>query len=451
MINQNLDKINSKRTKEDDKKYLLHSWSVQDHYNPTYISKAEGIYFWDENGKKYMDFCSQLVNCNAGHQHPKIISSIKKQTNELSYIGPAFTIDIRAKLGKKLSEIIPGSLSTSFFSDSGARANEIAIILAKTLTGKNKIIARKNSYHGATLGAASVSGDIRRVMINAEGYETVFIDDPHSYDLSIGNEKSVDIKPFIDQLLSTINKEDPNKIAAIIMETISGSNLRIVPPKGYYEAVKDICEKYNIILILDEVMTGFGRTGKWFGFSHWDMEPDILTLAKGLTSGTMPLGATVVSDQIAGHYQNHYLPTGLTNFAHPIGCAAALASIEVYESEGLIDNSKKMGKLLKKELKKLSSKHKSIGSFRGKGLFYAIEFVDIHNPKKRLVEWDNSNYYKAHPLMKKLIQLLKSKGLYTYSRFNVLFIAPPLCITKNELLNALDMISESITDSIENG
>ena len=449
-MNQN-SKINSKRTKQNDKKYLLHSWSVQEDYDPTYISKAEGIYFWDENGKKYMDFCSQLVNCNAGHQHEKIINEIKKQADELSYIGPAFTIDIRAKLGKKLSEIIPGSLNASFFSDSGARANEIAIILAKKFTGKNKIIARKNSYHGATLGAASVSGDIRRVMINAKGFETIFIDDPHSYALSIGKEKSLDINPFIEQLLLTIEKEDPSKIAAVIMETISGSNLRIVPPDGYYEAVKNICEKNNILLILDEVMTGFGRTGKWFGFSHWKMEPDILTLAKGLTAGTMPLGATVVSNKIADYYQNNYFPTGLTNFAHPIGCAAALAAIDVYENEGLIDNSRKMGQLLDRELNNLSNKHNSIGSFRGKGLFYAIEFVDIHNPNKRLVEWQNSNYYNGHPLMKNLIKILKKKGLYTYSRFNVLFIAPPLCINKNELLAAIDIISESISESIENG
>jgi len=207
--------MNSEKTKQIDKKYLLHSWSVQKDYNPIYISKAKGIYFWDQNDKKYMDFCSQLVNSNAGHQHKKIINAIKNQADELSYIGPAFTIDIRAKLGKKLSEIIPGSLNTSFFSDSGARANEIAIILAKKFTGKNKIIARKNSYHGATLGAASVSGDIRRVMINAKGFETIFIDDPHSYALSIGKEKSLDINPFIEQLLLTIEKEDPNKIAAV--------------------------------------------------------------------------------------------------------------------------------------------------------------------------------------------------------------------------------------------
>ena len=443
--------MNSEKIKQFDKKYLLHSWSIQKNYDPIYVSKAKGIYFWDENGKKYMDFCSQLVNCNAGHQHQKIINAIKKQTDELSYIGPAFTIDIRAKLGEKLANIIPGGLNTSFFSDSGARANEIAIIIAKNFTGKDKIIARKNSYHGATLGAASVSGDIRREMINAQGYNTTFINDPQSYELSVGSEKYLDIKPYIDELLLTIEREDPQKIAAVIMETISGSNLRIVPPKGYYEAVKKICEENNIMLILDEVMTGFGRTGKWFGFLHWEMEPDILTLAKGLTSGTMPLGATVVSDKIADYYQNNYLPTGLTNFAHPIGCAAALAAINVYESEGLIDNSRKMGELLNKELNRLSKKHKSIGSFRGKGLFYAIEFVDSVDSNKRLVEWENSNYYKGHPAMIDLINNLKNKGLYTYSRYNVLFIAPPLCIDEDELLSGIKLISKEISESIEGG
>ena len=441
--------MNSKEIKELDKKYLLHSWSVQDNYNPIYVSKASGIYFWDDNDNKYMDFCSQLVNCNAGHQHQKIIDAIKSQADKLSYIGPAFTVDIRAQLGERLSKIIPGGLNTSFFSDSGARANEIAIIIAKNFTGKDKIIARKNSYHGATLGAASVSGDIRREMIDAKGYDTTFINDPHSYELSVGSEKSLDYKSYINELLLTIERENPKKIAAVIMETISGSNLRIVPPKGYYEAVKEICEENNIMLILDEVMTGFGRTGKWFGFSHWDMEPDILTLAKGLTSGTMPLGATVVSDKIANYYKNNYLPTGLTNFSHPIGCAAALASIDVYENEKLIENSYYLGQLLDEELTRLKSRHNCIGSFRGKGLFYAIEFVDLNDKNKRLVEWHNSNYYHAHPLMKKLIKLLKEKGVYTYSRYNVLFIAPPLCIDKIELLNAINIISESITLTFE--
>jgi len=378
-----------------------------------------------------------------------MIESIKKQADELSYISSSFTIDIRAKLGEKLSEIIPGDLNKSFLSDSGARANEIAIVFAKQFTGKEKIIARKSSYHGATLGAASISGDIRRTMVNAKGYNTIFIDDPHSYELSIGRNKFLDMKPFINQLLLTIQREDPDQIAAVIMEPISGSNLRIVPPAGYYESVKDICEKYNILLILDEVMTGFGRTGKWFGFSHWKVEPDIITLAKGLTSGTMPLGATVVSDSIADYFENNYLPTGLTNFAHPISCAAALAAIDIYESEGLIENSRKMGQLLEKELKELSNRYDCIGSYRGKGLFYAIEFVDTINTNKRLVEWEDSNYYNVHPKMKRLINNLKKKGLYTYSRFNVLFIAPPLCINKTELLKALKIISESISESIE--
>ena len=334
-----------------------------------------------------------------------------------------------------------------FFSDSGARANEIAFIIAKQYTKKKKILARNiTSYHGATRYTASISGDARRKMINASNIDSLFFNDPIIYKCPTGkNYPNCQISQPNE--IEKILKKN-RSIAAIIFEPITGSAGRIMPPKGYYESVRKLCDKYNVLLIFDEIMTGFGRTGKWFGANHWSAKPDIVTLAKGLTGGIMPLGATLISKKISKFYEKEYFPTGLTNYAHPIACAAGVAAINTYKKHNLINKSAQLGKVIEKRLNKMKTKFNCIGDIRGKGLFYAIEFVK-DKKNRRLVNWTYKNYFKGSSDMKNLFNYLSTKGLFCYGRYNMLYICPPLIITKKQLNNSLNIIEKGILINIE--
>jgi taurine--2-oxoglutarate transaminase len=421
-------------------------WTVQKNTNLKNVKKTKGCYFWI-NKRKYLDFCSQLVNMNLGFQHPKIINAIVKQTKKLSFIGPKFNIDVRQDLAKKLIEIYPHNMNKVFFSDSGARANEIACMIAKQYTKKKKILARDTtSYHGATFYSASFSGDARRKITDANSKNNIFFKDPIIYSCPVSKEYP-GCKISKPEKIESILKKN-NSIAAIIMEPMTGSAGRIVPPKGYYEKIRKICNKYNVLLIYDEVMTGFGRTGKWFAASYWSAKPDIVTLAKGITGGLMPLGATLVSKKIAQFYEKKYFPAGLTNYAHPISCAAALEAIKTYREEKIIQNSKSLGNIIEKKLKKMKLKFQCIGDYRGKGLFYAIEFI---KDKKgtRLIEWTYKNYFKEIPEMKNLFNYLWNNKLFCYGRYNMLYICPPLIVSKKDLIRGLNIIEEGILENIE--
>lgn len=428
------------------RKYNLIPWSVQNNISQKKVDKTFGSYFWIRK-KKYLDFCSQLVNLNLGFQHPRVIKAIVKQTKKISYISPNFKNEKREELSKMLSNLYPSDIGKVFLSDSGARANEVACIIAKQFTGKNKILARKiTSYHGATHYSASFSGDARRKMINATDKNSIFFTDPIIHSCPTSNTyPGCKISP--PKELEKIFKKNKS-IAAVIMEPITGSAGRIIPPKGYYEGIRKICNKYKALLIFDEVMSGFGRTGKWFAASHWSAKPDIVTLAKGITGGLMPLGATLISKKISKFYDKKYFPTGLTNYAHPVSCAAAIEAIKVYKNEKLIKKSLMFGKIIEKRLKKMKLKFSCIGDFRGKGLFYAIEFVK-NKRKKRLVEWSYINHFKKQKDIKNLLGFLWKKGLFCYSRYNMIYICPPLVISKKDLLKGLNIIEEGIYKIIE--
>ncbi|MBC2582365.1 aminotransferase class III-fold pyridoxal phosphate-dependent enzyme [Clostridium sp. DJ247] len=427
------------KIKEYDKKYNLHSWSAQGSLNPLVITKAEGIYFWDNNGKKYFDMSSQLVNLNIGYGNKKVIEAIKKQAEKLPFMGPAYAVDVRSELASKVIEKAPDNMGKVFFTLGGADANENAIKIARMVTGKQKIFSRYRSYHGASYGAANLTGEPRRYTCEPgiPGFVKFF--DPYIYRENIDFKSEEEATKFyIGKLREQIAYEGENNVAAIFLETVTGSNGVIIPPKGYLKAIRELCDEFGIIMVCDEVMTGWGRTGQWFACNNWDVKPDIITFAKGITCGYVPLGGVIVNKKIAEYFDNNVLMCGLTYNAHPLGCAAGCATIEVYEEENLIENSKAMGEILGKELEKLKEKHTSVGDVRYIGLFSAVELVKNKTTREALVPYGKD----PEKIMGKIIGMLKEKGFSTYSHENCIIIAPPLTINEEELKEALEIFDE---------
>jgi len=432
------------RVAENEKKYVIHSWMAQKDFKPFIVTGGKGVVIWDETGKKYLDFSSQLFNVNAGHQHPRVIAAIRDQAEKLCYVGPSPANETRAELCRILAEITPGDLTKTFLSSGGATANENAIKIAKAYTGRPKIISRWRSYHGATYGAMSVTGDPRRLPNEPGIPGMVRVWDPFCYRCFF-DKTYPECKVFCaDQIREVIEVEGPKTIAGFILEPITGSNCRIIPPDGYMQKVRQICDEYGILLIADEVMTGFGRTGKWFCVEHWNVVPDIMTLAKGINNAALPLGATVVRKPIADYMDEHMFYGGLTQFGNPISCAAAIAAIQVYKEEGLVENSRVLGIKLLAELEKMKEKHPSIGDARGLGIFAALEFVKDRKTREPIVPWTVENYDKKDPTLSATLNQMKADGVIGYSRWNVLFIAPPLCITEEQLMEGLSKIDKAI-------
>lgn len=420
--------------KEYDKSYNLHSWSAQGDLNPSVITKGEGIYFWDSDGKRYMDMSSQLVNLNIGHGNKKVIEAIKNQAEKLSFIGPGYAVDVRSELAKKVIEKAPDNMGKVFFTLGGAESNENAIKIAKLVTGRHKIFSRYRSYHGASFGAANLSGEPRRYTCEPgiPGFVKFF--DPYIYreDIDFKSEEEA-AKFYVNKLNEQILYEGPESIAAIFMETITGSNGIIIPPKGYLQGVRTLCDKYGIVMVCDEVMAGWGRTGEWFACNNWNVKPDIITFAKGITCGYVPLGGVIVSKPIAGYFDENTLMCGLTYNAHPLACAAGCATLEVYEEENLIENCKNMGYILGTELEKIKEKHASVGDVRYIGLFSAVELVKDKNTRETLVPYGKD----PDKIMGKIIGMLKEQGFSTYSHENCIMIAPPLIIKEEEIKEAM--------------
>src|SRR5437588_6639471 len=331
--------LDAKRIRELDKGHVLHSWSVQSQISPLPVAGAEGRYFWDYEGNRYLDFASQLVNVNLGHQHPKVVAAIVEQAQKLTTIGPPMAHETRSELARLLAEVTPGDLTMSFFTNGGAEANENAIKLARWYTGRHKIVARYRSYHGATAGSITLTGDPRRWPAEPGIPGIVRVLDPY-HGIERGWESAETSLAMIEE---TIQLEGPHTIAAFILETVVGTNGILIPPDGYLEGVRKLCDKYGILMIADEVMAGFGRTGAWFAVDHWKVVPDLISMAKGLTSSYLPLGAVGMRHHIAQHFQDKVFYGGLTYNSHPMGCAAALATIRVYEEDRLIENARKMG------------------------------------------------------------------------------------------------------------
>jgi taurine--2-oxoglutarate transaminase len=428
---------------EDAKRYVLHSWSVQDALDPIPVAGAEGRYFWDYDGKRYLDFASQLVNVSIGHQHPRVIAAIKEQADKLCTIGPPMATEPRSTLARMLAELTPGDLSMAFFTNGGAEANENAIKLARWYTGRHKIVARYRSYHGATAGAITATGDPRRWPAEPGIPGIVRILDPYTYRCPVGHPDPCPVCTGAPHLEEILQYEGPQNVAAVILETVTGTNGVIPPPDGYLQAIREVCDRHGILLITDEVMAGFGRTGKWFAVENWDVVPDIITLAKGINSGYVPLGAMVIREPIAEWVRDKYFAGGLTYSGHPLACAAAVASIEAFQEEGIVENASEMGGVFSEQLRALAEKHPSIGEVRGLGCFWGVELVRSRETREPLVPFNASG--EAFAPMARVSKAALDRGLYLMTHWNVIMVCPPLTITRDELDEGISMLDEALT------
>ena len=432
-----MDPLTSRQIIQDNRDYTMFSWSVQNTANPMVMERGQGVWFWDGDGNKWLDFSSQLINLNLGHQHPRMLEAIKKQVDELCFAGPGFATQPRASLGKKLAQIT--GLAKSFFTLGGSEANENAMKMVRLFTGRDKIITRYRSYHGATMGGMTASGDPRRWPVEPGVPGIVRVFDPYCYRCPFGKTPDSCRRECVSHIEEIIQMENPQSIAAVMVEGITGSNGLLVPPDDYYPRLRALCDKYGILLITDEVMSGFGRTGKWLATQHYGIKPDVVTCAKGLTSGYMPLGAVIVSQAIADFFETNMLWGGLTYSGHPVCCAAAVANLAIYEEERIFENVEAQGRYLEARLRAMKDRYACVGDVRYKGLFSVIELVKDKTTKEPLAPFAGSS-----PEMNKLAGFLKSKHLYAFSRFNMLWICPPLIISQDELREGLDIVEEGL-------
>lgn len=425
------------------KKHTLFEWSAQSKVDPIPVARAKGIYFWTPEGKRFIDFNSQLMSVNIGHGDERVIQAITEQSQTLVYANPFMATEPRARLGQKLAEITPGDIDTFFFTNGGAEANENAIKLARFYTGRHKIIARYRSYHGATAGSITLTGDPRRWAVEPGIPGVVHVMDPY-HGIERGWESAESSLAMIEE---TIQLEGPQTIAAFILETVTGTNGILVPPDGYIEGVRKLCDKYGILMIADEVMAGFGRTGEWFAIDHWKIVPDLISMAKGLTSSYIALGAVGMRRYIAKHFDDKVFYGGLTYNSHPMGCATALATIRVYEEDNLIENARKMGAVMKDLGTELQRKHRSVGAVRSIGLFGIVELVRSQKTRQPMAPFNG-----VSEEMTALGRFFRENGLYTLVRWNTFFTNPPLCINEQQLREAFAIIDRGleITDKAVN-
>jgi taurine--2-oxoglutarate transaminase len=417
------------------KQHSLYEWSAQAHVDPIPVARAKGIYFWTPEGKRFIDFNSQLMCVNIGHGDERVIKAIQDQAATLAYANPFMATEPRAKLGQKLAQICPGDIDVFFFTNGGAEANENAIRIARLATGRHKILARYRSYHGGTGASLTATGDPRRWAMEPGMPGIIHVPHPHH-----GLQRGTDSGPeALAQLEEIVMLEGPQTIAAILLETVTGTNGIHVPPDGYLEGIRAMCDKHGILLICDEVMSGFGRTGEWFAVDHWKITPDILTMAKGLTSAYVALGAVGVRRKIADVFKDKVFYGGLTYNSHPLGCAAALATLEVYEQDDLIRRAKSMGVVMRRMMEDLKAKHPCVGDVRSVGLFGIVELVKSRKTMEPLAPFNGSS-----PEMQALGKFFREEGLYTFVRWNSFFTNPPLCITEAELAEAFAIIDKGL-------
>ena len=424
--------------------YTLFSWSKQKGISPLAIQRGEGVYLYDYDGKRYIDFSSGLMNVNIGHANQRVTKAVTDQMQQVSYVTPSCVTEVRGELGKKLAEISPGNLTKTLFTVCGATAIENAIKLARLYTGKHKIIARYRAFHGASYGAMTAGGDPRKLAADSQQIPNiVHVEDPYCYRCPWGKEINSCERECVSHIERVIQFEGPENVAAILMEGESGSSGCIKYPPDYLKKVRALCDKYGILLIADEVMSGFGRTGKWFGVDVHGVVPDMIATAKGITAGYLPLGALIVSDKIADHFNDRPLMLGLTYSAHAVCCAAGLEVLKIYEDENMIENAAEMGKYVESRVEALKQKHPSIGDFRTTGLLGCIELVKNRKTKEPMAP------FNAKPdemvVMNKVAAKIKELGMYTFVRWNYIFIAPPLCITKEQIDEGLAIISQAIS------
>ncbi len=419
------------------KAHTLYEWSAQSKVDPIPVAGAQGCWFWTPEGKRYLDFNSQLMCVNIGHGDRRVIRAIQQQAETLAYANPFMATEPRALLGQKLAAIAPGDIDTFFFTNGGAEANENAIKLARQYTGRHKVLARYRSYHGATAGAMMLTGDPRRWASEPGMPGVVHIPDPY-HGVQRGWD---DVGLALANIEEVIQLEGPQHIAAFFVEPVTGTNGILVPPDGYLQGVRDLCTKYGILMVADEVMSGFGRTGEWFAVNHWNIVPDLMTMAKGLTSAYVPLGAVGMRRAIAEHFRDNVFYGGLTYNSHPLACATALATLAVYEEDDLIARAKRMGETMKRLLADLEAKHDIVGATRSIGLFGIVELVKDKRTLEPLAPFNGT----SEP-MQKLGRFFREEGLYTFVRYNTFFANPPLTITDEELRHGFDIFDRGLTE-----
>jgi taurine---2-oxoglutarate transaminase len=417
------------------RRHTLFEWSAQSTVDPLPVARAKGVYFWTPEGKRYLDFNSQLMCVNIGHGDERVVRAIQAQAATLAYANPFMATEPRARLGAKLASLAPGDIDTFFFTNGGAEANENAIKLARQYTGRHKILARYRSYHGATGGAINLTGDPRRLAAEPGMAGVVHVLDPYH-----GIERGWDTaEQALAVLEEVIQLEGPQTIAAFFLEPVTGTNGILIPPDGYLQGVRELCTRYGILMVADEVMSGFGRTGEWFAVNHWHVVPDLLTMAKGLTSAYVPLGAVGMRRGIAEHFEDNVFFGGLTYNSHPLACAAALATLSVYEEDGLIENARRMGRVMSERLRDLEAKHPVVGATRSIGLFGIVELVKDRQTRQPLAPFGGTS-----PEMAALGNYFREHGLYTFVRWHTFFTNPPLSITEAELREGFRTIDEGL-------
>jgi taurine--2-oxoglutarate transaminase len=429
------------------KRHTIFSWSARGAINPIPMVRGEGIYFWDADGKRYIDMNSQLMCVNIGHGNRRVIEAIKRQADELVYAGPGMATPVRARIGKMLAGLTPGDLDTFFFTLGGAEANENAIRIARIVTGRQKIMARYRSYHGATLGAVSLTGDPRR-WANEPGIPGVVrFFDPYKYRSHLYREGDSDAdftRRCLEEVEEIVMYEGPQTIAAMFVETVTGTNGLIVPPDGYLQGLRAICDAHGILLVCDEVMCGLGRTGSWFAADQWQVIPDMITMAKGLTSAYLPLGAVALSERIAAHFEKNVFYGGLTYNAHPMSLAAAEACLQVMIDDDMVGHTRRMGRVMSELHQEMKRRHPSVGDVRSIGLFGVLELVRNRATKEPMAPFNGTSAE-----MQKLGAFLRQEGMYAFINWNNLFTNPPLCITEEQLRESFAIIDRAleITDA----
>lgn len=418
------------------KRHTIFEWSAQAAVDPIPVAGAKGCWFWTPEGKRYLDFNSQLMCVNIGHGDERVIRAIQQQAETLAYANPFMATEARARLGRKLAEICPGDIEVFFFTNGGAEATENAIKIARLYTGRHKVLSFYRSYHGGTAGAIMLTGDPRRWPSEPGMPGVVHVLNPY-HGIQRGWETA---DAALARIEETIQLEGASTIAALFVEPIAGTNGVLVPPEGFVRGLRDLCTKHGMLMVADEVMSGFGRTGEWFAVDHWRVVPDLMTMAKGLTSAYVPLGAVGMRRQIADHFQEKVFFGGLTYNSHPLGCAAALATLQVYEDDRLIEHARRMGNVMTDLLADLKARHAIVGAVRSLGLFGLVELVKDRASMEPLAPFNGT----SEP-MRALGRFFREEGLYTFVRFNTFFTNPPLIITEEELRHGFDVIDRGLT------
>ncbi len=429
------------------KEYTLFEWNMQAGYTPLSVDHAKGSEFWTTDGRRFIDFNSQLMSVNIGHGDQRVIDAVTRQMEKLCYANPYAASEPRGVLGELIAKITPGSLKKSFFTLGGSEANENAIKIARMVSGKHKLMARYRSYHGATAGSMTLTGDPRRWAIEPGIPGVVRIPDPYYYGCRLPITEEQFMMECLNQTEDIIKFEGPKNIAAIIMETITGTNGIIIPSQSYYKGLRALCDKYGIFLILDEVMCGFGRTGKMFAFEHYGIVPDMVTMAKGLTSSYLPLGSCVVSEEIGKYFDDHVLYAGLTYGGHAVSCAAGIAAINVLLDDKLVERAASMGQYLAQREDELKAKHPSVGDVRHIGLFTVFELVKNRTTREPMAPFNAGG--KEMDVMNMIKRHFHEKGLFTFVRWNTFFANPPLSVSKEIVDEALAIIDEALDISDE--